>query len=108
MSIHETILCIERTALPPSWVETMTAVALSESAFYEQIPDNTVRFLNRKSVETDPCFKQIIPYLLLHDQAGSGSDVISERGQRRGFMICGPSALAAMSAPMTGYPGLTV
>jgi len=80
MSIHETILCIERAALPPSWVESMTAVALSEAAFYEQIPDRTVRFLNRKSVETDPCFKQIIPYLLLYDQVGNRFGCYQRKG----------------------------
>lgn len=65
MSRNESVLCIERKALPEIWLGEISATYMTESTFYDQVPASAIHFIPRPQAENDPAFKQIIPYLMI-------------------------------------------
>lgn len=71
---HELVLVVQREHLFPdgSW----QGIARSDVAFYESIIREHQEFLPRTRMETDPRYKQIIPYLVFSHQ---GSYFVMQR-----------------------------
>ncbi|OFZ53724.1 MAG: phosphoesterase [Bdellovibrionales bacterium RIFOXYB2_FULL_36_6] len=65
MTGSETVLCIKRDVLPISWLRNKSVVPLSLDIFIENCSNAGFEFLNRKAVEKDTAYKQIIPYIVL-------------------------------------------
>lgn len=67
---EELVLCSPSAALPDAWLPQHGSLAISEArlaqALYHQVPV----WLPRSQAETDPAFKQWIPYGLLQEPGG--------------------------------------
>lgn len=80
MSPPEAILCIARDALPAAWLEEMAAIPMTEKAFYDRVPGSAVSFIPRPHAESNPAFKQIIPYLLIRSASGGRFGCYQRKG----------------------------
>lgn len=65
MSHREKVLCIKRELLPTAWVEEKSVMDMDESLFFATCNRAGFEFRERGIVETDPSFKQIIPYVVI-------------------------------------------
>jgi len=63
--MSENVLCIPTASLPADWRQAMCAMPLTGPEFYQAVSDRQAAWLPRKKAETDPNFKQIIPYIIL-------------------------------------------
>lgn len=68
MNHTEKVLCIKRERLPAAWVEKKSVMEMDESSFFETCDRAGFQFKERDIVETDPSFKQIIPYVVIQTQ----------------------------------------
>ena len=68
MNHREKVLCIKRKRLPAAWVGEKNVMEIAESSFFEICDGAGFEFKERGVVETDPSFKQIIPYVVLQTQ----------------------------------------
>ncbi|MDY0222494.1 MAG: phosphoesterase [Desulfobacterium sp.] len=67
--IHrEKVLCIKRERLPAAWVRKKSVMDVDESLFFETCDQAGFEFKEREIVETNPLFKQIIPYVVIQTQ----------------------------------------
>ena len=80
MSHPEAILCIARDALPAAWLGEMAAIPMTEKVFYDRVPASAVSFIPRPHAESNPAFKQIIPYLLIRSVCGSRFGCYQRKG----------------------------
>ncbi len=69
MTRKEAVLCIDRKNLPESWVAPESIIRMDMETFCTTCTSAGFSFRPRDGVETDPGFKQIIPYILFqtHD-----------------------------------------
>lgn len=65
MNFREKVLCIKRERLPAAWVEKKNVMQMAESSFFRTCDQVGFEFKERGVVETDPSFKQIIPYVVI-------------------------------------------
>ncbi len=61
----EIILCIKRNLLPGNWVGQKTIAKPGEKEFFDVCSKTGFQWVERDVAETDPSFKQIIPYIIL-------------------------------------------
>lgn len=67
MSSPGNIWCIPRSMLPVHWLYERTCCPLTVSELETGCPFSSLRCLPRCNLETNPAYKQIIPYLLIHE-----------------------------------------
>ncbi len=79
----EQILCINRAALPVSWVNPRTVLPMDLPTFTEQCTQSGFAFVNRPEAEEDPGRKQIIPYILLQTEDGSRTAAYNRQGSEK-------------------------
>jgi predicted NUDIX family phosphoesterase len=60
------ICCVETVKLPSAWIKGTNALPVD---FFEQVRDSDMRWIERSEAETDPAYKQIIPYIVMQDSA---------------------------------------
>lgn len=77
---RERVLCIHRSELPDAWLHHFTAVEMSDSQFFEKISRAHMHWFERDSVETDPTFKQLIPYMVLQTRKGFDTACYRRKG----------------------------
>lgn len=70
METEEKVLCMARASLPPSWLGDGAAIKMSAYTFYHSLEDVPVNWMPRHAVETDPAYKQLIPYVVFQTLDG--------------------------------------
>ena len=83
MTENETVLCIKRNRLPKSWVQKKSVVPLRMDQFIETCSNAGFEFVNRPDAETDPNYKQIIPYILLQTRDLDKTAVYNRQGSEK-------------------------
>ncbi len=83
MSEIEKVLCINRDALPGSWIEQKTILPMDLESFIHQCSQSGYAFINRPQAEQDPGKKQVIPYILLQSQDGERTAVYNRQGSEK-------------------------
>jgi predicted NUDIX family phosphoesterase len=58
------ICCVETVKLPAPWVRATNALPVD---FFEEVRDSDMLWIERPAAETDPAYKQIIPYIVMRD-----------------------------------------
>lgn len=64
----EEILCVRRERLPSAWLGLMTALSLEKEECLATIEKAGFDFFPRLQVESDPRYKQIIPYVMVQEK----------------------------------------
>lgn len=66
MGLDELALCLNRSEIPPSWLQDNLALPLTEAELncFEQ---SRYRFARRREIEYDFSLKQVIPYVIVFD-----------------------------------------
>ncbi|MFA5902818.1 MAG: phosphoesterase [Desulfobacula sp.] len=83
MAGSETVLCINRNALPKSWVKPKSVVPLNLDDFTLNCTKAGFDFFNRKDVEKNPFYKQIIPYIVLQTRDMKKTAVYNRQGSEK-------------------------
>lgn len=83
MENKERILCIQRKLLPEKWVEKKNIVKLEENIFYNICKKTGFQWVNRHTAETDPSFKQIIPYIVLQTKKEKKTAIYNRHGTEK-------------------------
>lgn len=65
MTQTEQVLCIPRRNLPEAWTDRVISLALSADTFFTTCGSAGWIWMQRRLVEQDPSYKQVIPYILL-------------------------------------------
>jgi len=79
----EQILCINRAALPGSWVKERTVIPMDLPTFTDQCTQSGFSFAHRPEAEEDPGRKQIIPYIILQTEDGSRTAAYCRQGSEK-------------------------
>ena len=58
------ICCVETVKLPSSWISGTNALPVD---FFETLRDSDLRWVERSEAETNPAYRQIIPYIVMQD-----------------------------------------
>jgi predicted NUDIX family phosphoesterase len=66
----EKVLCIRRSHLPRKWVADSAVVKMTAETFFGMLAGAPVHWLPRAEAESDPAYKQLIPYVLLQSADG--------------------------------------
>ena len=81
MNASGNIWCIPRSMLPAHWLlHPMTCYPLTVSELRAGLPFSRLDCLPRSDLETDPSYKQIIPYLLIQEGAQGRFSCYRRRG----------------------------
>jgi predicted NUDIX family phosphoesterase len=80
MTGSETVLCVKRNALPTTWMQPRSIVPLNLDEFVTTCTKAGFEFLNRKDVEKDPAYKQIIPYIVLQTRNKEKTALYNRQG----------------------------
>ena len=83
MKDNEQVLCIKRDALPPSWVQKVSVVKIKAEDFFALCSHAGFCWLLRKDAETDPGYKQIIPYILIQTKDSTKTAVYRRNGSEK-------------------------
>ncbi|OQY49511.1 MAG: phosphoesterase [Desulfobacteraceae bacterium 4572_89] len=83
MTDKEQVLCINRDDLPPSWTQKVSVVKVTEASFFSLCRTTGFHWIARKDAETDPGYKQIIPYILLQTEDGGKTAVYRRNGNEK-------------------------
>lgn len=83
MNHREKVLCIKREWLPAAWVEKKTVMAMAEHSFFQTCDRAGFQFKERGIIETDPSFKQIIPYVVIQTQGRELTAAYLRNGSER-------------------------
>lgn len=83
MSKFETVLCIKRDLLPPSWVQETTVKPLQLNEFVKKCCDAGFEFQNRATAEKDISYKQIIPYIILQTKDFKKTAIYNRQGSEK-------------------------
>ncbi|ACN15000.1 hypothetical protein HRM2_18990 [Desulforapulum autotrophicum HRM2] len=65
MNHQEKVLCIKRELLPAPWVQKKSVLNIDKNLFLQTCDQAGFEFKARGIIETDPSFKQIIPYIII-------------------------------------------
>lgn len=79
----ETVLCIRRADLPPPWVADTAGVKMTAEALVTALAGIPVHWVPRPVAETDPVYKQLIPYVLLQTADGLHTGCYRRRGSEK-------------------------
>jgi len=80
---NETILCIKRSLLPESWVQTKSILHLDTDLFIKHCSTAGFQFINRRDAEKDPSYKQIIPYIILQTKDLKKTAIYNRQGSEK-------------------------
>lgn len=83
MADKEKILCIKKNLLPEKWIGKKSIVKLKESIFFNICSKAGFQWIERSTAETDPCFKQIIPYTILQTENGAKTAIYRRHGTEK-------------------------
>lgn len=61
----EKVLCVKRKILPREWVKKKSIIIIDESTFFKTCSTFDFEFKERKIIEQNQDFKQIIPYIII-------------------------------------------
>ncbi|MFZ7110040.1 MAG: phosphoesterase [Desulfatiglandales bacterium] len=67
---EEKVLCIARAELPEAWLQDAGGIKMSACAFYDCLKGVPINWMARRTVELDPSYKQLIPYVVLQTLDG--------------------------------------
>jgi predicted NUDIX family phosphoesterase len=82
------ICCVETVKLPSSWIGGTNALPVD---FFETVRDDDMRWIERSAAETNPAYKQIIPYIVMQDSAAGILCYLRHGSEKRlhGLFSCG-------------------
>ncbi len=83
MNKKESVLCIQRDRLPPSWVESKSIVPLNQGIFIEKCTLAGFEFIPRQEAENNPGFKQVIPYIVLQTTTLGHTAIYNRQGSEK-------------------------
>ena len=83
MNKKESVLCIHRDRLPPSWVGTKSIVPLCLGTFIDKCTLAGFEFIPRPDAENNPGVKQVIPYIVLQTQALDYTAIYNRQGSEK-------------------------
>ena len=83
MENKEKILCIQKKLLPEKWVGENNIIKLEENIFYDICQKTGFQWVDRNVAETDPSFKQIIPYIVLQTKKEKETAVYNRHGTEK-------------------------
>jgi predicted NUDIX family phosphoesterase len=83
MKQQEKVLCIKRNTLPAPWVGKKSIIKTDEAAFFDICERAGFYWKERGVVETDPSFKQIIPYIVLQTADGKQTAIYRRCGSEK-------------------------
>ena len=114
-TIEEHVLCSAAASLPPTWLPAAGGIRLSEEELLAALESVQPAWLSRSAAESNPEFKQWIPYILLRNERGELVAYPRGGGEKRlhGLWSLGVGGHVnppdAASAPMgRGYWGQTL
>jgi len=79
----ESVLCIHRDRLPPSWVKTKSIVPLDQGTFIDKCTLAGFEFIPRQEAENNPGVKQVIPYIVLQTKALDYTAIYNRQGSEK-------------------------
>ena len=80
---EEKVLCIRRADLPSRWVADAAVVKMAAETFFRALAGIPVHWLPRPDAESDPIYKQLIPYVLLQTADGLHTACYRRRGSEK-------------------------
>lgn len=83
MSKNESVLCIKKDLLPPSWVQEKTILPLELDDFIDTCSAKGFEFILRSDAEKDVSYKQIIPYIILQTQNLEKTAIYNRQGSEQ-------------------------
>ena len=83
MNKKESILCIHRDRLPPSWVGTKSIVPQDIGSFIEKCTLAGFEFIHRREAEKNTDLKQVIPYIVLQTNALDYTAIYNRQGSEK-------------------------
>lgn len=83
LTSQEQVLCARTADLPPSWLPECGFVPLDESEFTSALDPIQPHWLARADAESDPTYKQWIPYVLLRNAQGHLATYARQGGETR-------------------------
>ena len=64
------VLCVSRNDFPQEWLGEASVVPVREADFYARMAEESFSWLPRPQAETQPEWKQIIPYVVVQSRDG--------------------------------------
>lgn len=80
---NETVLCIRRNQLPDLWVKKTCILPLSLNDFSSHCSKADFKFISRTMAETNPEYKQIIPYIALQSADCEKTAIYLRKGSEK-------------------------
>lgn len=77
------ILCLARADIPDFWLGNQNVTQLSEESFFQCLEKASLQWLPRDKAETNPDYKQLIPYVVLQNTQGSKLGVYRRAGREK-------------------------
>ncbi len=79
----EKILCVKRNLFPGSWVGQKVILNPGEKEFFDICSRTKFQWIERDIAETDPSFKQIIPYIILQTKNREKTAIYKRHGTEK-------------------------
>jgi len=79
----ENVLCFLRTDLPDEWIVELAAVKIQEEAFWNCLEGVPCHWRIRRTVEKDPLYKQVIPYVIVQTFGGECTACYRRKGTEK-------------------------
>lgn len=79
----ETVLCIEKKQLPPSWTQPVSIISMNLDTYVDTCTMAGYDFIRRSVAETDTSKKQVIPYVLLQTRDFKQTAVYNRQGSEK-------------------------
>jgi len=83
MDKKESVLCIQRECLPPSWVKAKSIVPMELTTFIDACTLGKFEFINRLKAENSPGLKQVIPYVVIQTSDLSRTAIYNRKGSEK-------------------------
>lgn len=80
---NETVLCIRRNQLPDSWARKTSIIPLSLNDFSSHCSKADFKFIPCAIAETNPEYKQIIPYIALQSSDCEKTAIYLRKGSEK-------------------------
>lgn len=79
----EEVLCAARSELPAQWLKETAACRLTPDEWLEKMSSVSLSWQTRGKAETDPSYKQLIPYVVLQIPDGSQTACYRRAGSEK-------------------------
>ncbi|MCX7981391.1 MAG: hypothetical protein N2572_00585 [Syntrophales bacterium] len=66
--VKEEVLCVLREQLPEAWIKSTSAISMERELCFAAIEQAGYTFMPRQTIEENPRYKQIIPYVIVREQ----------------------------------------